>query len=230
MPQVTIAAIDGGCAGAALGWACACDFRFASERAKFATAFLKVGVSGDMGLVWSLLRLVGGHAPESSSCSRRRFLPTRPWQWGWSPAFRVGPTPRRSPHLGRDARRSSAFSSPDDEGQHPVGGADGHGGVHRGRIGPTSACGLQPIDAGRHRCFREGSCRSRPLGAVRRVRAGCSQLCGAGHEIEDHGPEGLQLRVIPGALEALLEDDGQLPAGEDEVVVEVVDLAAERSA
>jgi 2-(1,2-epoxy-1,2-dihydrophenyl)acetyl-CoA isomerase len=60
MPQVTIAAIDGGCAGAALGWACACDFRFASDRAKFATAFLKVGVSGDMGLVWSLQRLVGG--------------------------------------------------------------------------------------------------------------------------------------------------------------------------
>jgi 2-(1,2-epoxy-1,2-dihydrophenyl)acetyl-CoA isomerase len=59
MPQVTIAAIDGGCAGAAMGWACACDFRFASERAKFATAFLKVGVSGDMGLVWSLVRLVG---------------------------------------------------------------------------------------------------------------------------------------------------------------------------
>ncbi len=59
MPQVTIASIDGGCAGAALGWACACDFRFASDRAKFATAFLKVGVSGDMGLVWSLPRLVG---------------------------------------------------------------------------------------------------------------------------------------------------------------------------
>jgi 2-(1,2-epoxy-1,2-dihydrophenyl)acetyl-CoA isomerase len=59
MPQVTIAAIDGGCAGAAMGWACACDFRFASERARFATGFLKVGVSGDMGLVWSLERLVG---------------------------------------------------------------------------------------------------------------------------------------------------------------------------
>jgi 2-(1,2-epoxy-1,2-dihydrophenyl)acetyl-CoA isomerase len=59
MPQVTIAAIDGGCAGAAMGWACACDFRFASERAKFATGFLKVGVSGDMGLVWTLVRLVG---------------------------------------------------------------------------------------------------------------------------------------------------------------------------
>jgi len=59
MPQVTIAAIDGGCAGAAMGWACACDFRFASERARFATGFLKVGVSGDMGLAWSLVRLVG---------------------------------------------------------------------------------------------------------------------------------------------------------------------------
>ena len=59
MPQVTIAAIDGGCAGAAMGWACACDFRFASERAKFSTAFLRVGVAGDMGLAWSLVRLVG---------------------------------------------------------------------------------------------------------------------------------------------------------------------------
>jgi len=59
MPQVTIAAIDGGCAGAAMGWACACDFRFASARARFSTAFLRVGVSGDMGLAWSLVRLVG---------------------------------------------------------------------------------------------------------------------------------------------------------------------------
>lgn len=60
MPQVTIAAIDGGCAGAALGWACACDFRFASDRAKFATGFLKLGISGDMGAAWSITRLVGG--------------------------------------------------------------------------------------------------------------------------------------------------------------------------
>jgi 2-(1,2-epoxy-1,2-dihydrophenyl)acetyl-CoA isomerase len=60
MPQVTIAAVDGGCAGAALGWACACDFRFASDRARFSTAFLKLGVSGDMGLAWSLSRVVGG--------------------------------------------------------------------------------------------------------------------------------------------------------------------------
>jgi 2-(1,2-epoxy-1,2-dihydrophenyl)acetyl-CoA isomerase len=59
MPQVTIAAVDGGCAGGAMGWACACDFRFATPRARFATAFLKVGVAGDMGLAWSLPRVVG---------------------------------------------------------------------------------------------------------------------------------------------------------------------------
>jgi len=60
MPQVTIAAIDGGCAGPGLAWAAACDFRFASDRAVFNSAFLNVGVAGEMGLAWSLLRVVGG--------------------------------------------------------------------------------------------------------------------------------------------------------------------------
>ena len=59
MPQITIAAIDGGCAGAGMGWASSCDFRFASEAARFNTAFLDVGVSGDMGLAWNLQRIVG---------------------------------------------------------------------------------------------------------------------------------------------------------------------------
>lgn len=60
MPQVTIAAVDGGCAGAGMGYAAACDFRFASPEARFSTAFLNVCVSGDMGLAWSLNRIVGG--------------------------------------------------------------------------------------------------------------------------------------------------------------------------
>jgi 2-(1,2-epoxy-1,2-dihydrophenyl)acetyl-CoA isomerase len=59
-PQVTIAAIDGGCAGPGLAWAGACDLRFASDRAVFNTAFLNVGVAGEMGLAWSLTRVVGG--------------------------------------------------------------------------------------------------------------------------------------------------------------------------
>ena len=39
MPAVTIAAINGACAGAGLGWALACDFRFAAESARFNVAF-----------------------------------------------------------------------------------------------------------------------------------------------------------------------------------------------
>jgi 2-(1,2-epoxy-1,2-dihydrophenyl)acetyl-CoA isomerase len=59
MPAVTIAAIKGACAGAGMGWAMACDFRFADASARFNTAFLNVGVAGDMGLPWTLPRLVG---------------------------------------------------------------------------------------------------------------------------------------------------------------------------
>jgi 2-(1,2-epoxy-1,2-dihydrophenyl)acetyl-CoA isomerase len=59
MPQVTVAAVDGGCAGAGLGWACACDLRVATPQAVFNTAFLDVGVAGDMGGPWTLPRIVG---------------------------------------------------------------------------------------------------------------------------------------------------------------------------
>jgi 2-(1,2-epoxy-1,2-dihydrophenyl)acetyl-CoA isomerase len=82
MPQPTIAAIDGGCAGAGLGWACACDFRFASDRAVFSTAFLKVGVAGDMGTAWSLSRVVGP--------ARARELMYFPEKFGPAEAERIG--------------------------------------------------------------------------------------------------------------------------------------------
>lgn len=60
MPQMTIAAIDGGCAGAGMGWAAACDFRFGTPETRFNTAFLNIGLSGDMGLPWTLSRILGG--------------------------------------------------------------------------------------------------------------------------------------------------------------------------
>jgi 2-(1,2-epoxy-1,2-dihydrophenyl)acetyl-CoA isomerase len=59
MPQITIAAVDGACAGAAFGIACACDLRLASERSIFRTAFLRVGVAGDMSGAWTVERLLG---------------------------------------------------------------------------------------------------------------------------------------------------------------------------
>lgn len=59
MPAVTVAAIRGACAGAGLGWAAACDVRVASSGAKFNSAFLDVGVAGDMGGPWLLARAIG---------------------------------------------------------------------------------------------------------------------------------------------------------------------------
>ena len=62
MPQVTVAAINGACAGAGLGWACGCDLRYAARSAKLNTAFLDVAVAGDMGLPWTLHGTVGAIA------------------------------------------------------------------------------------------------------------------------------------------------------------------------
>jgi 2-(1,2-epoxy-1,2-dihydrophenyl)acetyl-CoA isomerase len=59
MPKVTIAAINGACAGAGLAWACACDLRYAARSAKFNVAFRNAGLSGDFGGTWTLPRIVG---------------------------------------------------------------------------------------------------------------------------------------------------------------------------
>lgn len=82
MPAVTIAAVNGACAGAGMMWALACDLRVAARSARFNTAFLDVGVAGDMGGPWTLSRLVGP--------SRARTLFFLPGKFDAEEAARLG--------------------------------------------------------------------------------------------------------------------------------------------
>ena len=59
MPKPTIAMVGGAAAGAGLSLALACDLRIAGTEAKFATAFARVGYSGDFGGSYFLSQLVG---------------------------------------------------------------------------------------------------------------------------------------------------------------------------
>lgn len=59
LPVPTIAKVDGIAAGSALNLALACDFVYASERARFAELFIHIGLSVDSGASWLLPRLVG---------------------------------------------------------------------------------------------------------------------------------------------------------------------------
>ena len=59
MGILSIAAINGACFGAGLGYATACDFRISSEKATFGCAFTKIGLSPDSSSTYYLPRLVG---------------------------------------------------------------------------------------------------------------------------------------------------------------------------
>lgn len=57
--KVALAQLEGAVAGGGLGLALAADLRIASDSAKISLAFLRVGLSPDMGTTWTLPRIVG---------------------------------------------------------------------------------------------------------------------------------------------------------------------------
>ncbi len=82
MPQLTLAAVNGACAGAGFGWACACDLRFAAESATLNSAFLRVASAGDMAGPWTLPRIVGA--------AKARELYFLPEKFPAAEALRIG--------------------------------------------------------------------------------------------------------------------------------------------
>jgi enoyl-CoA hydratase/carnithine racemase len=59
MSKPVIAAVNGPCVGLGLVIALYCDLRFASDAARFSTAFARRGLIAEYGMAWMLPRLVG---------------------------------------------------------------------------------------------------------------------------------------------------------------------------
>ncbi len=110
MPQVTVAAINGACAGAGLAWAAACDLRFAASDARFSTASLNVGLPGELGAPWTLSRALGG--------ARARDLCLLPTKFDATEALRTGFVSRVFPS---ETFREDAAEVAAELGAHDVG-------------------------------------------------------------------------------------------------------------
>ena len=78
-----VAAINGTCVGAGLGFALACDLRIAAEGAQFATAFAAIGLTADSGLS-ALLVARPGRGPGHRAAAAGRAVHRRAgrMQWG----------------------------------------------------------------------------------------------------------------------------------------------------
>lgn len=84
MPKPVVAAVNGTCVGAGLGFALACDLQVWSAKATLSTAFHKVGLTCDSGLSWTLARSVGSARAASLIHLAEPFLPEQAVAWGFA--------------------------------------------------------------------------------------------------------------------------------------------------
>ncbi len=82
MPKPVVAAINGTCVGAGLGFALACDLRLAAAGAKLGTAFSAIGLTCDSGLSASLARAVGSSRAAELVLLAETFTAEQAQGWG----------------------------------------------------------------------------------------------------------------------------------------------------
>jgi 2-(1,2-epoxy-1,2-dihydrophenyl)acetyl-CoA isomerase len=82
MPKPVVAAVNGACVGAGLGFALACDLRVAAEGARFATAFAAIGLTADSGLSALLVHSLGAARATELMLLGESFTAEQAMQWG----------------------------------------------------------------------------------------------------------------------------------------------------
>jgi enoyl-CoA hydratase/carnithine racemase len=82
VPKPIIAAINGACAGLGLIHTLYCDIRFASDTAKFTTAFARRGLIAEHGISWLLPRIVGMANAADLLFSARTFMASEAKEMG----------------------------------------------------------------------------------------------------------------------------------------------------
>ncbi len=79
---VSIAAVNGACAGAGLSLAAACDLRVSSTAAVFRSAFVDAALSGDFGGTWLLTKLIGESRAKQMAFLNAKIDPATAADWG----------------------------------------------------------------------------------------------------------------------------------------------------
>lgn len=91
MAKPVVAAVNGACVGAGLGFALACDLRITAEGAKFGTAFSAIGLTADSGLSATLARAVGGARAAELLLLAEPFSAEQALAWGVAGRLVPGP-------------------------------------------------------------------------------------------------------------------------------------------